>query len=47
MIRINLLGRQRPKAQRATVPIEATLEEVYFASIGGRLGAQSLQAVAA
>jgi Tfp pilus assembly protein PilN len=31
MIRINLLGRQRPKAQRATVPIEATLQYVLLA----------------
>ena len=30
MIRINLLGRQRPKAQRATVPIEATLQYVLL-----------------
>jgi ABC-type multidrug transport system ATPase subunit len=29
------------------VPIEATLEDVYFASIGGRLSAQSVQTVAA
>jgi type IV pilus assembly protein PilN len=31
MIRINLLGRQRPKAQRQTVPIEATLQYVLLA----------------
>ena len=31
MIRINLLGRSRPKAQRATVPIEATLQYVMLA----------------
>lgn len=31
MIRINLLGRQRPKAQRTTVPIEATLQYVLLA----------------
>jgi type IV pilus assembly protein PilN len=31
MIRINLLGRTRPKAQRATVPIEATLQYVMLA----------------
>jgi Tfp pilus assembly protein PilN len=31
MIRINLLGRTRPKAQRATVPIEATLQYVLLA----------------
>ena len=30
MIRINLLGRTRPKAQRATVPIEATLQYVLL-----------------
>ena len=29
------------------VPIEATLEDVYFASIGGRLGAPSVQTAAA
>jgi Tfp pilus assembly protein PilN len=32
MIRINLLGRQRPKAQRANVPIEATLQYVLLAA---------------
>ena len=31
MIRINLLGRARPKAQRATVPLEATLQYVLLA----------------
>ncbi|HLJ23698.1 MAG TPA: PilN domain-containing protein [Candidatus Acidoferrales bacterium] len=31
MIRINLLGRTRPKAQRATVPLEATLQFVLLA----------------
>jgi Tfp pilus assembly protein PilN len=31
MIRINLLGRSRPKAQRATVPLEATLQYVLLA----------------
>jgi len=31
MIRINLLGRTRPKAQRTTVPIEATLQYVLLA----------------
>lgn len=31
MIRINLLGRLRPKAQRATVPLEATLQYVLLA----------------
>ncbi|HET6143859.1 MAG TPA: PilN domain-containing protein [Candidatus Acidoferrales bacterium] len=31
MIRINLLGRTRPKAQRANVPIEATLQYVMLA----------------
>src|ERR1700687_3225084 len=31
MIRINLLGRTRPKAQRATVPLEATLQYVLLA----------------
>lgn len=30
MIRINLLGRARPKAQRATVPLEATLQYVLL-----------------
>ena len=30
MIRINLLGRTRPKAQRATVPIEATMQYVML-----------------
>lgn len=30
MIRINLLGRTRPKAQRTTVPIEATLQYVLL-----------------
>ena len=30
MIRINLLGRTRPKAQRATVPLEATLQYVLL-----------------
>lgn len=31
MIRINLLGRARPKAARAAVPLEATLQIVFFA----------------
>jgi type IV pilus assembly protein PilN len=31
MIRINLLGRTRPKAARAAVPIEATLQYVFLA----------------
>jgi Tfp pilus assembly protein PilN len=31
MIRINLLGRSRPKAQRTTVPLEATLQYVLLA----------------
>jgi type IV pilus assembly protein PilN len=31
MIRINLLGRARPKAQRTTVPLEATLQYVLLA----------------
>ena len=31
MIRINLLGRSRPKATRATVPLEATLQYVLLA----------------
>jgi Tfp pilus assembly protein PilN len=31
MIRINLLGRSRPKAQRQSVPIEATLQYVLLA----------------
>jgi len=31
MIRINLLGRNRPKATRATVPLEATLQYVLLA----------------
>jgi Tfp pilus assembly protein PilN len=30
MIRINLLGRARPKAQREAVPLEATLQLVFF-----------------
>jgi len=30
MIRINLLGRSRPKAQRTTVPLEATLQYVLL-----------------
>ena len=30
MIRINLLGRMRPKAARATVPLEATLQYVLL-----------------
>jgi ABC-2 type transport system ATP-binding protein len=42
---INVVGAASPGP--GFVPIEATLEDVYFASIGGRLGAQSLQAVAA
>jgi type IV pilus assembly protein PilN len=32
MIRINLLGRDRPKAQRQAVPLEATLQIVFFAA---------------
>src|SRR4249920_3803161 len=31
MIRINLLGRARPKAARAPVPLVATLQIVFFA----------------
>jgi Tfp pilus assembly protein PilN len=31
MIRINLLGRSRPKAPRPSVPLEATLQVVFFA----------------
>src|ERR1700693_1655750 len=31
MIRINLLGRSRPKATRTAVPIEATLQYVFLA----------------
>ena len=31
MIRINLLGRTRPKATRTTVPLEATLQFVLLA----------------
>jgi Tfp pilus assembly protein PilN len=47
MIRINLLGRTRPKAQRATVPIEATLQYVLlaialFVSIGALWGHYTL-----
>jgi type IV pilus assembly protein PilN len=43
MIRINLLGRNRPKAQRTTVPLEATLQYVLLAialvvSIGALYG---------
>jgi len=43
MIRINLLGRTRPKAQRTTVPLEATLQYVLLAialvvSIGALYG---------
>lgn len=30
MIRINLLGRARPKAQRQAVPLEATLQVAFF-----------------
>lgn len=30
MIRINLLGRARPKAERQAVPLEATLQIVFF-----------------
>ena len=30
MIRINLLGRARPKAARQAVPLEATLQIVFF-----------------
>jgi len=32
MIRINLLGRARPKAPRQAVPLEATLQIVFFVS---------------
>jgi Tfp pilus assembly protein PilN len=32
MIRINLLGRARPKAPRQAVPLEATLQVVFFAA---------------
>jgi len=32
MIRINLLGRARPKAARQAVPLEATLQIVFFAA---------------
>ena len=32
MIRINLLGRDRPKAARQTVPLEATLQLVFLAA---------------
>lgn len=32
MIRINLLGRVRPKAARQAVPLEATLQVVFFAA---------------
>src|SRR5437868_9179379 len=32
MIRINLLGRSRPKAARQAVPLEATLQIVFFAA---------------
>jgi Tfp pilus assembly protein PilN len=32
MIRINLLGRTRPKAARQAVPLEATLQIVFFAA---------------
>jgi type IV pilus assembly protein PilN len=38
MIRINLLGRNRPKAQRATVPLEATLQYVLLAVAVGVSG---------
>ena len=31
MIRINLLGRARPKAARQSVPLEATLQVIFFA----------------
>jgi type IV pilus assembly protein PilN len=31
MIQINLLGRARPKAARAAVPLEATLQVIFFA----------------
>ena len=30
MIRINLLGRSRPKAARTAVPLEATLQAVFL-----------------
>jgi Tfp pilus assembly protein PilN len=40
MIRINLLGRTRPKAARTTVPLEATLQIVLlFAALAVSLGA--------
>jgi Tfp pilus assembly protein PilN len=32
MIRINLLGRSRPKAERQAVPLEATLQVVFLAA---------------
>jgi Tfp pilus assembly protein PilN len=32
MIRINLLGRDRPKAERQAVPLEATLQMVFLAA---------------
>jgi Tfp pilus assembly protein PilN len=32
MIRINLLGRARPKAARQAVPLEATLQVIFFAA---------------
>jgi Tfp pilus assembly protein PilN len=38
MIRINLLGRNRPKAQRTTVPLEATLQYVLLAVAVGVSG---------
>src|SRR5579872_5507747 len=38
MIRINLLGRTRPKAQRTTVPLEATLQYVLLAVAVGVSG---------
>jgi Tfp pilus assembly protein PilN len=47
MIRINLLGRNRPKATRTTVPLEATLQYVLLAialvvSIGALYGHYTL-----
>jgi type IV pilus assembly protein PilN len=38
MIRINLLGRNRPKTQRTTVPLEATLQYVLLAVAVGVSG---------
>src|SRR5713226_6596638 len=33
MIRINLLGQARPKAPRRAVPLEATLQIVFFVAV--------------